>query len=73
MSMHGAIDGNISDLFFNTDLTGAHEECDDDKDFAGYDTNKLREEARMFLACLDRLGVAVPSVDALLEDFNGRL
>ena len=65
------IDGNISDLFFNTDVNVAAEH-DLHGNFTGYNETKLRNEAEMFLACLDRLNVAIPTIDELLADFHGR-
>lgn len=67
-----SIDGNISDLFFNTEMS-VTELHDAKGDFAGYDEAKLRDEAALFLGCLDRLGVSTPSVDDLLSDFYGRI
>lgn len=66
------IDGNISDLFFNTD-------CDDAKvieggKFVRFDEDKLRESAVMFLGCLNRLGVQfLPTPRALVADFLRRV
>lgn len=69
--MRHHVDGNISDLFFNTDVSGA---ANHDKDgmFIGWDDAKLREEATLFLGCLERLNVAVPAVDDLIADFHAR-
>ena len=62
------VDGNISDLFFNT----AHEIIYDvDGNFEEYAS--LEEEAKEFLDCLDRLGVSTPTVEELVEDFNNRV
>lgn len=66
------IDQNISDLFFNTDNEGAAT-SDETGRFAGYDDAILRDNATIFLACLARLSVAVPSVDELLADFLARV
>lgn len=66
------IDGNISDLFFNTDL-GAARINNGDGQFVGFDDAVLREEATQFLACLDRLGVPIPAVNDLIDDFHRRL
>lgn len=66
-----SIDGNISDLFFNTDVSAAAQHDLNGK-FTGYDDSKLREEAELFLNCLKRLGVAIPSVDDLTSNFHGR-
>ena len=63
------VDGNISDLFFNSEHT-----TDGDGNHVS-----LREEARDFLACQwrsrrrDRLGVCTPTVDELIQDFRDRL
>ena len=65
------VDANISDLFFNTDLQGT--KIMDRGQFVGFDEPKLREEARVFLACLKRLNVPVPSVEDLIADFYGRI
>lgn len=65
------VDGNISDLFFNTDL-GATARHDDKGQFVDYDHEALRAEAQMFLGCLYRLGVAVPTDDELITDFFNR-
>lgn len=66
-----SIDVNISDLFFNTDLaaTAMHNEHGV---FTGYDPEALRAETQMFLAYLQRLNVAVPTEDELIEDFHSR-
>lgn len=70
--MHGDVDQNISDLFFNTDFS--EEVIHDEKgQFVDFDQNKMREEADLFLGCLSRLNVAIPSRDALLEDFYKRV
>lgn len=70
------IDGNISDLFFNTDNSGAviinvgpaGSRC-----YGGYEEEKLRDNAKMFIACLQRLGCQVPTVDELIADFYRRI
>ena len=64
------VDGNISDLFFNTE----HHFVPPDKNqgMAGmYD--QLETEAEHFLACLDRLGVPTPTTEDLIADFYARL
>lgn len=66
------IDQNISDLFFNTDLSGTHLPEVEGK-FAGYDEAKLQDEALMFLGSLTRLGIDVPTSDDLIENFYARL
>lgn len=65
------INGNISDLFFNTDLNAAAQH-DLRGEFTGYDHEALRAEAAMFLGCLERLGIAVPPIDDLTADFYER-
>lgn len=70
--MSRRVDTNISDLFFNTDLS-ATKMLDPKGNFTGYNEEKLREEAQMFLSALDRLGVATPSVEDLIADYYGRL
>lgn len=62
------VDGNISDLFFNTEHNAAY---DDDGDFRDYD--QLESEATDFLGALYNLGVSVPKVEELIEDFYNRL
>lgn len=66
------VNTDISDLFFNTDLSVA-ELRDEKQQFTGYDNAKLEEEARLLLACLDRLGVTIPTVEEFLADFRLRL
>lgn len=66
------VDANISDLFFNTDLSQTKLK-DDRGHFTGYDEDKLKEEAQLFLSALDRLGVATPSVEDLIADYYGRI
>lgn len=66
------VDQNISDLFFNTDLS----ECGDHDargQFTGWDVAKLQDAAEMFLNCLQRLGVPVPSANELIADFRARV
>ena len=67
-----AVDPSISDLFFNTDLSNANL-TDKDGQFIGFDLPQLRAEAYHFLACLSRLGVAVPTVEELVSDFLERI
>lgn len=58
----GRVNADISDLFFNTIHDGAVEH------------EPLREEAKIFLASLERLGVTpLPSIDDLTADFYGRV
>ena len=70
--MAHAVDGNISDLFFNTDLSSAAK-SDDKGQFVGWDEAAMRQEAETFLGCLARLSVAVPTIDDLLADFHKRV
>ncbi len=56
------VDGNISDLFFNTEHV-----------FGDGDYPELQQEAQDFLDCLDRLGVATPNAGDLIADFMNRL
>jgi hypothetical protein len=66
-----SVETNISDLFFNRDL----ESCrvlDERGRFDGWDYDKLTEEAASTLNCLSGLGVPVPDVAALVEDFLAR-
>lgn len=66
------INGNISDLFFNTDLEDTKKK-DAHGNFNGFDEEKLNEEASSFLASLQWLGVEVPSCEDLIADFYARL
>ncbi len=43
------IGANLSDLFFNTDASDCEAATDNLAGFAGYDADKLREHARLFL------------------------
>lgn len=67
-----SIDQNISDLFFNTDLSDAVMQ-DEKGMFVGYDETKLQDEALMFLGSLTRLNIDVPTSDDLIENFYSRL
>jgi hypothetical protein len=67
-----SIDGNISDLFFNTE----HDEAavfDQSGQFKGYDDALLHDLAVGFLTSLVALGVTVPSASELVDDFQRRL
>lgn len=66
---HARVNGDISDLFFNTDVSAAFSGDTE----SGYDAAKLEQEAMQFLASLGRLGVDVPTVDDLIADFHGRI
>ena len=57
------VDGNISDLFFNT----VHE-TDNDGEY-----NNLEGDAQDFLDCLESLGVSAPTVEELVADFYTRI
>ncbi len=61
------VNGNISDLFFNTE----HHASYDEGQFVEHD--HLSEEATDFLGCLHNLGVDCPTVDELIHDFRERL
>ena len=63
-----AVNQDISDLFFNTDHRALH-----DSKGQFIEHNDLEEEAKMFLACLDRLGIATPTAEELIADFNARI
>jgi len=56
------VDGNISDLFFNTEHV-----------FGDGEYPELKQEAEDFLDCLDRLGVSIPTTGDLITDFMDRL
>lgn len=66
----------LSDLFFNHDLSDAyHDGADPEDDGATrFDADKLAAEARIFLDCLEALGVGgLPTTSELIEDFYGRI
>lgn len=63
------VDGNISDLFFNTEHHAAY----DSEDGQFLDHDQLEQEAWDFLTCLQALGVAAPTVAELIEDFHNRI
>lgn len=65
------IDGDVSDLFFNTELDCARV-YDARGHFTGWDVTRLEQEAMQFLASLGRLGVDTPTVDDLIADFHRR-
>jgi hypothetical protein len=65
------INGDVSDLFFNTELDSARV-YDHRGHFTGWDATRLEQEAMQFLASLGRLGVDTPTVDDLIADFHGR-
>jgi hypothetical protein len=58
------VDGNISDLFFNTEHA---------YNLGTGEYHQIETEAQDFLESLDRLGVSVPSVADLIEDFHNRI
>ena len=64
------VDADISDLFFNTDHGNAR--IVKHGKFLGWNESELRENARMFIQTLWRLGVRPPSQEALLRDFYRR-
>lgn len=66
-----AVDGDISDLFFNTNVSSAA--IYEQDEFRGYDHPKMLEEAVTFLRCLGRLGVIVPAAEELVQDFYKRV
>lgn len=67
------VNQNISDLFFNRDFSGC-KEVDSKGQFAGFNEEKMREEAKTFLDALNNLSVVdIPSDDELLADFYGRV
>lgn len=68
-----AIDQNVSDLFFNTDLNQA-KLIDNKGRFAGWNEPILKSEAFTFLECLGNLKVSgLPSCEALVKDFLERI
>lgn len=70
----GGVDTNISDLFFNRDLS--HVKKYDRGEFVGYDDELLMVEAKDFLASIQRLSprtAPIPTPEALIQDFFGRL
>lgn len=62
----------ISDLFFNRDLEHT-KIVNVQGHFIGFDDEKLREEAKAFLASLRALHVDCPAEDELLDDFLERV
>lgn len=66
------VEGNISDLFFNTEHH-FKPETDARGKTVGGEHDELEQEAKDFLDCLDRLCVPVPTVDELVADFKKRL
>jgi len=66
------VDGNISDLFFNTEHHFMPE-LDARGKSVGGEHDELEQEAKYFLDCLNRLGVFTPSVEELVADFKARL
>lgn len=63
---------DISDLWFNHNHSG-YLLKDANGKFAGYDEAKRVDEATLFLAGLDRLGVVTPTPQELLADFDARV
>jgi len=67
------VDANISDLFFNTDVSRARK-LDRKGHFEGWDESILLQEADDMLRCLERLGVPnLPTAIQLIEDFQARI
>lgn len=67
------VDGNISDLFFNTDVSAARK-LDKKGHFEGWEESVLLQEADDMLRCLERLGVPnLPTAIQLVEDFYKRI
>lgn len=64
------VDDDVSDLFFNTDHDNA--KVMSMGRFVEWNESALRDNARMFIQSLWRLGVNVPSEGALLGDFYRR-
>jgi hypothetical protein len=62
----------VSDLFFNLDHNDA-KVTDEKGHFTGWDTDKMRQQARWFRNALDHIMmVDPPTVDSILSDFYGR-
>lgn len=66
------VDPNVSDLFFNHDVSACANH-DALGDFTGYDDAKMLYEAQSVIDCLDRLNVSVPSARELVDDFYARV
>lgn len=66
------VDANISDLFFNTDISDARL-LDAKGNFVGFNEEAMLGVAEDTLGCLSRLGVAVPSPRELVDDFYKRV
>lgn len=66
-----SIKTEVSDLFFNLDLSGCI--VTKDRVFQGYDAGKLRAEAEWFTEALGRLGVAAGHPDDIVQDFLHRV
>lgn len=72
IAQHGSIDIDVSDLFFNHDLTDAIER--ENGQIVGWNMEKLREEAETFLGSVERLAPGkAPTVDHLIADFFARM
>ena len=65
------VDGNISDLFFNTNMD--HATIYENGRFLGYKENVIAKEATTFIETLSRLGVATPAPADLVADFYARI
>ena len=66
------VNGNISDLFFNYDVSEA-ELHDGSGNYIGHDETLLTAKAQEVLDMLEALGVDVPTADELVEDFYNRM
>lgn len=66
------VDANVSDLFFNTDVSDCKTH-DAKGQFRGFDEVKLLEEAKTFSETFGRAsGIIVDPTD-LMQDFLGRI
>jgi hypothetical protein len=71
-----SVNTDISDLFFNRDLDEAEirDVTDGKRQFVGWNSLVLADEARTMLGNLERLGVTdLPTAENLVEDFLGRI
>lgn len=63
----------ISDLWFNHDKSAAENPKGPKGEFAGYDESRLNECAETFRNMLRMAGIAPPSVEDLIADFEARI